>query len=217
MRPTYLIAFCGLLVLLLGILVAPIRELEVPGSFRSTKEGQSLSIQELSDDEMVVIVYRSYGWKGTSDSLYQISGGPIAQFMAKSSSPDEEEKTAVAVMHDSLTDTERVGLDSYLLYLRHGPLGSVHRQADIIVGYYRDGIKLGEERFRDDSGVLYEITIKDGVLHGPEDDWRRPESFPPSVYREIIHPAAIERKLKEANQPVEATATAAPRRQPRLT
>lgn len=212
MRPIYLTAFCGLLVVLLGIVMVSSGKLEVPGSFRSTKEGQALSVRELSDEEMVVIVYRRYRWEETGESLYQISGGPIAQFMAKSSTPGEDGQVVDSVVHDRLTEAERVGIDSYLLFLRHAPHGSIHREDDVVVGYYRGGVKIGEERFRDGSRVLYDITIEDGVLHGPEEDWGRPESFPPSVYHEIIHPVAIERKLKEANQPVGTTAGPAPLR-----
>jgi hypothetical protein len=202
MRIVFSLAFIAVLSFLIWVLGGSLRNSERPGSFIAVKEGDSLSVARLSETERIVIAARPYSHQNVGH-LYQIDGGSIRRFGSK----DLFSKEVAPSIAGKLTEAECVGLDAFLMFLRHVAVFRSIGGDDIVVGYYRSGRKIGEERFREHLDYLSNC-VDEARRFGPERFVGCPEDFPIEVFREIVVPFDIERRIKEPNQSSEPTPTA---------
>ena len=105
----------------------------------------------------------------------------------------------------ALTHAEIIGLNSYLLFLRHRYGGRCTTRDCINLSYYRDGHLIGQEKFVDATGLMSDCTLQDGKVVPPADEQvvrKYPSDFPKEVFAEIVPPLLIETGIMErwANQ-----------------
>jgi hypothetical protein len=186
------------ILLFLGVLMA--------GSIAAA---ETLSFANLKPNEKIVIVYRSQGCFHHVETMYQAESGkkfrlgivenPTARKTGRSADGDRE-----AVGTTELTSDDRFGLDCYLLFLRRGFKGGCTTTDQLVVGYYRDGLKIGEERFVDSTCAIRGEILPDGRIV-QKDTYGG--DFPKEVFQAIVPPwMIVTRMKKEANQTPEPTA-----------
>jgi hypothetical protein len=164
---------------------------------------ETLSFQKLGADESVVIVYRSAGCFHYVVRFYEIRGGDAPTFGIVEHETYQVGEALQKEVNKSLgvgrlRKNEVTGLDSYVLYLRHGASGGCTTRDAINIGYYRKGQLIGEEKFVDDSCALLTFNFKEGVISSDSDDeWRDrcPPDFPKAVFLEITPPWLIEARI----------------------
>ena len=163
--------------------------------YQPTTEGETFSITKLGPSEQVAIVFRSSGCFHYTERLYQINGGTPPRFGIKELKlSDAGREPSGDVVIGALTDQEMLGLEAYLMFLRHGFAAASTTRDNIVVGYYRAGRKVGEERFRDTTGLASQIYWSEGKIQRPQEVVIA--DFPEEVFREIIPPTVIEQRLK---------------------
>jgi len=198
-----LLASTSLMLVLMWIVVRasniPLRTEHVP---LATQRGETLSIARLRTNERVAIVYRSVGCFHHTERLYQINGGDRRQFGAAELRLAQTEPADNLVKNHllgtvNLTKDEELGLDSYLHFLRRGYEGGCTTTDAILVGYYRDGKKIGEERFIDATGAMSQFHIEKGKVS--MSDLNPFPNFPAEVFKEIVPPWLIETRSKKPN------------------
>jgi hypothetical protein len=103
-----------------------------------------------------------------------------------------------------MSRAEEIGLDSYLLFLRRDFEGACTTEDEIVVGYYRDGKKVGEERFRDATCGVQDFSLMGNRVIARDE--RCPPGFPIEIYREIVPPWLIEQRVRKSpNKALEPT------------
>ncbi len=166
--------------------------------------GEVLSIQRLQDNEKVVLVSTVSRRIDGADRVFQIQGGQPARISVQGHlQAGGESSPSIAPVSGILNREESVGLDAYLPFTRHYPglgLPVSHRPDELLVGYYRDGRKIGEEKFTPISDIFPKPRLEQGKLLPPEDT-STVGTFPPEVFREIITPEFVEYRLREAPVP----------------
>ncbi len=175
----------------------------------STTSAETLSFANLKPNEKIVIVYRSQGCFHHVETLYQaeiekkkaylgIVENPTAPKRGKATDGDQE-----AVGSVELTSDDIFGLDCYLLFLRRGFEGGCTTTDHLVVGYYRNGLKIGEERFVDGTCAVRGEILPDGRIV-QNDNYGG--DFPKEVFQAIVPPWMIARRMKEeANKRLEPT------------
>lgn len=173
--------------------------------------GQTLSIEHLAANERVLIAYSAVTpmQGGHLERLYQIDGGDKVRFtISDLRGPPTPQgwfgygKQKTLLAGAKLRSSQAFGLDCFLLFLRrrYGQTGTDF-ESRTIVGYYRDGKEIGEERFHDGEGEFAGMTLKNGEAVVDTTDLC-PKEFPREVYKAIIAPYALERSLLAAPVPV---------------
>jgi hypothetical protein len=193
----FTLAFGGVLALLFGLYVESTAS-EVADEIRSTAaEGETLSFAKLVPGERIAIAYRSAGCFHDRERLYQVDGGPL-RFAAAPLRTDESSagRRADPELFARLRDEEARGLDAWLMFLRQRIGGGCTTQDYFVVGYYRNGEKIGEERFHDGTCILSGFHWEKGRVVVPAGD--RPVDFLPEWFRLIVPPRVIEQRLEAA-------------------
>jgi hypothetical protein len=165
----------------------------------SVASAEILSFVKLKPEEMVVIVYRSVGCFHTINRVYQIEGGTPARFSIVERKTyqrgwrlDDGKNRIIGV--GKLREVEAFGLDAYLLFLRQGFKGDCTTTNDVVVGYYRGGKKMGEERFQDATCSLSSFHWENGrVVASEEED--RPKNFSGDIFKAIVPPRLVEERI----------------------
>jgi len=203
MRVLFAVGLIGTIIVLIGVLTQSSRTMTTSSTPAPTMDGVALPIAALQESERVLLVVQSYWREEKAARQYQIEGGPFLRVGIKQLNPSSlsAEKSA-PIVSGRISREEAVGLDAYLLYLRRGFSGS-HGSDHVVVGYYRDGTKIGEERFTDATGILRFIRWQNGGVSRPSDI--SINNFPDEVFREIITPRVIEERLKAPNKTPEPT------------
>jgi hypothetical protein len=168
-----------------------------------SRVGETLPIATLKGNELVVVAYRSVGCFHYRERLYQVAGGNARQFLAAKLWQGQVEEGEVVpgervIGTKKLSRDEEIGLDSYLLFLRRDYDGACTTEDEIVVGYYRDGRKIGEERFQDATCAMMFFSLERDRVVAQED--RCPPGFPKEVYLEIVPPWFIEKRLEKRSR-----------------
>lgn len=193
-------AFVGMLALLIWVIAHATTPAMSGADIRPAAEGEKLSIARLGPTESVAIVYRSTGCFHQSERLYQIAADPL-RFSTKVINPRPDTENAEDPLPPGkLSDAEAAGLDSYLHFLRYKLSGGCTTTDVIVVGYYRDGKKVGEERFVDRTCQLSGFRRENGKVVARLEDCGR--DFPLEVFRSIVPPWLIEERLAKSNPTV---------------
>ncbi|HEX2854629.1 MAG TPA: hypothetical protein VHO24_15465 [Opitutaceae bacterium] len=197
-RTLFSTAFIAVLALLTWVFAKSSSPGATVGTPRPVATGEKLWIVNLRPSERVAIVFRSTGCEHEIERLYQIQGGETLRFAAKDLKPDPAAgASADEPLLGKLNEAEAAGLDSYLVFLRHGFPGGCTSIDSVVVGYYRDGKKIGEERFQDGSCLLSGFRWEKGKVVAPEQDFG--SRFPRETYRSIVPPRLIEERLLKAS------------------
>jgi hypothetical protein len=174
--------------------------LALPAALRA----ESLSIAKLQANESVVLVFRSAGCFHYVARFYEIRGGTSPTFGVVEHDTwrgrDEPRRGVDKTLGvGPLLKEEGVGLDAYLLFLRHGAPGGCTTRDVIDLGYYRDGKLIGEEKLVDGSCAVRGFELKDGriVRSADAELERTPTDFPKAVFSEITPPWLIEERIVE--------------------
>jgi hypothetical protein len=85
------------------------------------------------------------------------------------------------------------GLEAYVVYLRLGPPIQSETKDEVLIGYYRDGRKIGEEKFEDKSGLLSGEILEDGRI---VQFAAAPEGVPANLFSEIVAPWMLAHRLQ---------------------
>lgn len=209
MRPLYTLAFAGVLLFIVWLFRLATPGTEQAARYQPQHAGRTLAVQTLAPGEKILIViHRIWGEPGV-DRQYQVEGGSPLRLAVRP--VDLTQPPAAARAHaplvGNLNAEESFGLDAWLLFLRrHGNLTGTHENDEIVVGYYRAGAKIGEERFRLSRGFFSGIQWEKGkIIRPPNDDrYSTRGDFPAEVLRQLVPPTAIEQRLKAHHPPPEA-------------
>ena len=168
---------------------------------------ETLSFVDLQPGESAMIVIRSIGpdQDASLNRLYQIQGGkPVTMQIVENpvgtwARPAEKFPPAEIGIMD-LSERELFGLECYALYLRHGFEEKAENRFDVAIGYYRDGERVGEEKYRSAgtrllAGIIYaEGDYLNGVT-------RLPDEFPAEILASITPPWVIEQRMLAERRP----------------
>jgi hypothetical protein len=194
-RAIFVVGLAGLFTLLVWVFARSRSSYEQPAVFHPQRTGLTLSIARLTNSEKVLIGVRQFHLHDVSERLYQIEGGAVPKFGARSLLEQERAPEVTG----RLTDADVIGLDALLVFLRHGDSAGVDSRAEVVVAYYRGDRKLGEEKFR---GDLYFLPSSVASARQSGRTFSNcPSDFPIEVYREIVTPGEIERGLRKPNFP----------------
>jgi len=207
MRTIIAVGFSATIIVLVSVFTRSSRTMVSNSHYQPSKDGVVLSVQALQASERILMVVQTAWREEKSARLYQFEGGESVRIGVKQLNPSSlsADKSA-PMLTGRLSRDEVFGLDAYLLFLRRGFPGGGHAIDCVVVGYYRDGAKIGEERFQDATGICHFIRWQNGGVSRTEEE--SIGDFPSEVLREIIPPRVIEDRLKEPNKAPEPTTMA---------
>jgi len=198
-----LLAVLVVLIWLFGLRPLAGTNLSAPPVAASQPPGEVLSFGRLQENEKVVLVTTASRRVDGADRVFRIEGGPSVRIAIRNLAPPAPGPTPLpAPVAGTLSREECAGLDAYLLFNRHHPrLGRPvsHRPDGLVVGYYRDGRKIGEERFTPVSDLFPKLRLEQGRIVFPAES-PTVGDFPPEVFREIVTPEFVEYRLREAGR-----------------
>jgi hypothetical protein len=117
----------------------------------------------------------------------------------------QREPDSAGAVAGQLSEEEALGLEAYLHFLRRGYESRSTTIDYVTVGYYRKGAKIGEEQFRDGSGLVSGIHQEHGRVIVPMD--QAPRDFSPELFQAIVPPWLIAQRLEMPNKALEPTPT----------
>ena len=196
LRPVFVVGLTAALLFVVWLMARSTPTLTDPRRFEPRREGRILSVQELKPNEKVVIVIHRPGRDAEPSTLYQIEGAPLRMSVRSLGSLDSTtaaETPLGPTVLGKLSAEEVSGLDAFLFVLRRGDHAAADGTEHIIAGYYRDGVKIGEERFRASKWTFSHVSRKNGRLVRGDRDYTGNDP----VFREAVPPNLIEERLKE--------------------
>jgi len=161
---------------------------------------ESLEFATLKENEAIVIGYSSQGCFHSVERKYVLRGSAratLAVYELSSAGMNFEDQyrgPQHLLFRIKLSPREVQGLDAYRSYLGAMSPGSCTTVEDIAFGYYRNDVKIGEERFRDASCALRIYRQKGKIVRDQES---RPYGMSEEIYNKIVTPALIEARGME--------------------
>jgi len=167
--------------------------------------GETLSFRSLKPNEGIVMYYRANWDRGGFDLVLQTEVGDPSRLKVIAN-PSEKKSGLMDLGHredfgtTTLSPEDRLGLDCYLIFLRRKFPSKGGVSADYTtVQYFRDGTKIGEEQFVDQTFALGQKELPNGLIVQGED--RFEYDFPHELFVAIVTPLMIQRRISLANQP----------------
>lgn len=146
--------------------------------FACAASAETLKVASLATNEVIKVEFNSVGCFQEFTKRYEIRGGPAKLFSASLVEEQWEHPRSKPQKIGSvvLAATEASGLDELLAFYRRKTLGGCTTVDHIRVEYERDGKKIGQEEFRDDTCVIdmRDLMLRDEGLRkelGRRPDW----------------------------------------------
>ena len=175
--------------------------------------GEILSFRSLKPNEWIVMYYRAEWDRGGVELALQTEFGDQTR-MKVIANPSEKKIGLMDLGHredlgmTTLSTEDLLGLDCYLIFLRR-KFPSRSRSAEYTtVQYFRDGTKIGEEQFVDQTMALGQNELPDGRIVQGEDKFEY--DFPHELFVAIVTPLMIQRKMMLAKPPLPTPASFTP-------
>lgn len=171
------------------------------GLFTVRGFAETLAFADLKANEAIVVGYSSTGCFHQVERKYVVRGGDARSEMEVYEGVNygpgpsgDAPGTGSLLLSARIDESELVGLDSYLFYLRGVGDGGCTTVDRITLGYYRNNVKIGEERLSDASCSL-RIHWKQGKLVYPETE--RPTHLSETIYKSIVTFQLLEQRATE--------------------
>lgn len=161
-------------------------------------DAETLSVAKLGVKESIVIVRTATADGDRIGRVYLIEakGPPTLAAYDQPTWVRGQEKQADArrtIGATYLSPDDVFGLDAWLLFLRRRISGDCPKVEEIVIGYYRDDKKIGEERFRDASCAMLAFSWFDGKV--AVDDTKARGDFPVDLFNAIVPPHVLEQRI----------------------
>ena len=166
-------------------------------AFSARVSAEILSFVDLKSNESIIVFIKSDGIQQPTQTMYQVYGGkkPMVNIVENPTKKVEglsQEGMRQTLGDERLSADDLFGLDAYLVFLRLGPPVRSEKTDEVLVGYYRDGGKIGEERFEDKSALLSGEIREDGrIVQFAE----APAGVPPALFAEIVAPWMLTHRM----------------------